>query len=93
VNTHFGNPEKCSRSTETAVHHQPKSVFTFLRNERSPSTEIRIHDEYTASYQEQATEEEADLIPPAILSELPPLHFFARLSGGRTIKGRIPILR
>jgi conjugal transfer pilus assembly protein TraD len=57
------------------------------------NVESNIHDAYSASYQEQATEEEADLIPPAILSELPPLHFFARLSGGRTIKGRIPILR
>lgn len=57
------------------------------------NVDSRIYDEYSASYQEQATSEEADLIPPAILSELPPLHFFARLSGGRTIKGRIPILR
>jgi conjugal transfer pilus assembly protein TraD len=56
------------------------------------NVDANIHDAYSASYQEQATEEEADLIPPAILSELPPLHFFARLSGGRTIKGRIPIL-
>ncbi|WP_090412440.1 conjugative transfer system coupling protein TraD [Nitrosomonas halophila] len=46
-----------------------------------------------AGYREQSREEEADLIPPALLSELPPLHYFARLSGGRTIKGRIPILR
>ena len=30
------------------------------------NVDSRIHDEYTASYQEQATEEEADLIPPAI---------------------------
>jgi conjugal transfer pilus assembly protein TraD len=45
-----------------------------------------------AGYREQSREEEADLIPPALLSELPPLHYFARLSGGRTIKGRIPIL-
>ncbi|MCS6786574.1 MAG: conjugative transfer system coupling protein TraD [Thiobacillaceae bacterium] len=51
-----------------------------------------VQDEYTASYQEQAVEEEADLIPPALLSELPPLHYFARLSGGRTVKGRLPIL-
>ncbi len=51
-----------------------------------------IHEPYEASYQEQATQEEADLIPPAILSELAPLHYFARLSGGKTIKGRIPIL-
>jgi hypothetical protein len=41
VNAHFGNPETCSRSAETAVHHQPKSVFTFPRNRRSLSTEIR----------------------------------------------------
>ncbi len=45
-----------------------------------------------AGYREEAAREEADLIPPAILSELPPLHYFARLSGGKTIKGRIPIL-
>lgn len=51
-----------------------------------------MHEEYSASYQEQATVEEADLIPPGLLSELPPLHFWARLSGGKTIKGRLPIL-
>jgi len=57
------------------------------------NVDSNIHDAYSASYQEQAAEEEADLIPPAILSELPPLHFFARLSGGKTIKGRLPILK
>jgi len=57
------------------------------------NVDANIHDTYTASYQEQAAEEEADLIPPAILSELAPLHYFARLSGGRTVKGRLPILR
>lgn len=45
-----------------------------------------------AGYREEAAMEEAELIPPALLSELPPLHYFARLSGGKTIKGRIPIL-
>lgn len=48
--------------------------------------------DYDAAYREQATAEEADLIPPPILSELPPLHFYARMSGGRTFKSRIPIL-
>lgn len=56
------------------------------------SIDSNVKDEYSASYQEQATAEEADLIPPGVLSELPPLHFFARLSGGKTLKGRIPIL-
>lgn len=56
------------------------------------SLTTNVHEEYGAAYQEQSTAEEADLIPPGVLSELPPLHYFARLSGGKTIKGRIPIL-
>lgn len=47
---------------------------------------------HQGAYQETATPEEADLIPPGLLSELAPLHYFARLSGGKTIKGRLPIL-
>lgn len=56
------------------------------------NVDTNIHDEYTASYQEQIVEEDAELFPAAMLGELPPLHFIARLSGGRTLKGRIPIL-
>ncbi|MFH1872661.1 MAG: conjugative transfer system coupling protein TraD [Pseudomonadota bacterium] len=56
------------------------------------NVDTHIHDEYTASYQEQILEEEAELFPAAMLGELPPLHFIARLSGGRTLKGRVPIL-
>lgn len=56
------------------------------------NVDTNIHDEYTASYQEQIIEEDAELFPAAMLGELPPLHFIARLSGGRTLKGRIPIL-
>lgn len=56
------------------------------------NVDTHIHDEYSASYQEQILEEEAELFPAAMLGELPPLHFIARLSGGRTLKGRIPIL-
>lgn len=58
----------------------------------SHNVEGHIHESYSSAYKETAAEEEADLIPPAILSELAPLHFFARMSGGRTLKGRIPIL-
>lgn len=56
------------------------------------NVDTRIHDEFTASYQEQIVEQEADLFPAAMLGELPPLHFIARLSGGQMRKGRIPIL-
>jgi conjugal transfer pilus assembly protein TraD len=37
-------------------------------------------------------EEEAQIIQPSILGELAPLHFFAKVSGGRLIKGKIKIL-
>ena len=56
------------------------------------NVDTRIHDQYTASYQEAIVEQEADLFPSAMLGELPPLHFIARLSGGQMSKGRIPIL-
>lgn len=71
----------------------PKIKIKSMAVKYGHSVDGNIHDPYTASYQESATDEEADLIPPAVLSELPPLHFFARMSGGRTLKGRIPILQ
>ena len=54
--------------------------------------DAHLHDEYKSSYQESVMEEEAPIVPPAILGELAPLHFFAKLSGGRIIKGKIKIL-
>ena len=37
--------------------------------------------------------EEVELFPAAMIGNLPPLHFLARMSGGRIIKGRLPILK
>jgi conjugal transfer pilus assembly protein TraD len=37
-------------------------------------------------------EEEGDLFPPALLGQLPNLHYLAVLAGGRIVKGRLPIL-
>ncbi len=56
------------------------------------NVDTRIHDEYTASYQEGMEKEDADLFPPALLGELPPLHCIGRFSGGTMKKIRIPIL-
>lgn len=41
---------------------------------------------------ERLMEEEMELVPPALLGMLPNLEFFAKISGGRVIKGRLPIL-
>ena len=37
-------------------------------------------------------EEEADLFAPALLGQLPNLEFIGNISGGKIVKGRIPIL-
>ena len=47
---------------------------------------------YTGNVGERLGEEEGDLFPPALLGQLPNLHYLAVLAGGRTVKGRLPIL-
>ena len=70
----------------------PKIKIKSMAVSYSHNVDGHIHESYSSAYKETAAEEEADLIPPPIMGELAPLHFFARMSGGRTIKGRIPIL-
>lgn len=41
---------------------------------------------------ERLMEEESDLFPPQLLGMLPNLEYLAKVSGGRLIKGRLPIL-
>jgi hypothetical protein len=47
---------------------------------------------YTGNVGERLGEEEGDLFPPALLGQLPNLHYLAILAGGRIVKGRPPIL-
>jgi len=47
---------------------------------------------YTGNVGERLGEEEGDLFPPALLGQLPNLHYLAILAGGRIVKGRLPIL-
>jgi len=48
--------------------------------------------QYEAGYSEAEKEEDADLFQPAMLGKLPNLHFMGKLTGGRVIKGKIPIM-
>ena len=57
--------------------------------ENTDNNEPIVH---ASNYGERMVEEEADLVPPQILGMLPGLEYFARISGGLIMKGRIPIL-
>ena len=46
---------------------------------------------YTGSYGERTTDVEVPKVTPEMLSNLPNLEFFASLSAGRVIKGRLPL--
>jgi hypothetical protein len=47
---------------------------------------------FQGSYGERVTEAEAPKVSPALLGEIPNLEFIANISGGRVVKGKIPIL-
>lgn len=47
---------------------------------------------YTGSYGERVSDEEKDVFTPDLLKKLPDLQFVASVSGGRYIKGRLPLL-
>ena len=47
---------------------------------------------FTGNLGERLIEEDADLVPSALLGQLADLHYLGKLAGGRVIKGRIPLL-
>ncbi len=71
----------------------PKIKYKSISLKYGHGADAHLQDEYKSSYAEGLIAEEVDLIPPAMLGELPPLHFFAKVSGGRIIKGKIKILQ
>lgn len=62
--------------------------------EYSQATDTTTRDLFGFGYRmsESLSETEVELVPPQMFTCLPNLEFFARVSGGRVLKGRIPIL-
>lgn len=74
--------------TENLPKTRVKSV-TRSQGQSVSSDEPLLHG---GSQSEMLKEEEADLFPPQLLGMLPNLEYIARISGGKIIKGRLPIL-
>lgn len=70
----------------------PKIMHKSMQVRYGHSAQSQFGDEFSGAYTESLAEREAEMFPPAMLGELPPLHYLARFSGGRTVKGRLPIL-
>ena len=69
----------------------PKTRLKTLMRTQATSTQ-RNPLEHSGNVGERLMEEEAELFQPALLGQLPNLHYIARLAGGRLVKGRLPIL-
>lgn len=70
-----------------------KTFVRMLQRSHSSSANTEDPTRFSGSASESLIEREADVVPPALLGALPNLEFFARISGGRVVKGRIPILQ
>jgi len=68
---------------------QISTLGTALMQMGDSSTDL---DHYKQSRTETLTKNEGDTFPPYLLGDLPILQYMARLSDGRKIKGKIPIL-
>lgn len=68
----------------------PMTRYQYVMTTQATSTnEGLIHG---GNAGERLMEEEAALFPPQLLGEIPDLEYIANLSGGRIVKGRLPIL-
>ncbi len=65
-----------------------RSIEYSQSNNAGSATDLHFHN----TMSEKLSEKEAPLFPPTLLGCLPPLEFFANISGGRVVKGRLPIL-
>ena len=69
----------------------PKTRFRYVMRTQSGNAGTTPH-EVKGSIGERLMEEEAELFPAALAGELPNLEYFGIISGGRLIKGKIPLI-
>lgn len=68
----------------------PKTRLQYIMRTQGSNSSGDVH--FGGNSGERLMEEEGDMIPAALLGELPNLEYFAKVSGGKLIKGRLPIL-
>ncbi|WP_298637038.1 conjugative transfer system coupling protein TraD [uncultured Umboniibacter sp.] len=81
-----------SETQKFVVDNLPKTIVkTVIRSQSSSSKGDAPHS-HSSSMGERMSEEEADLFPAQLLGTLPNLEYIAKISGGKILKGRFPIL-
>jgi len=71
----------------------PKVSVNYIMTTQGSTMAADAGMRFSGNVGERFMEEEADLLQPALLGQLPNLEFMAIVSGGKLIKGRLPILK
>jgi conjugal transfer pilus assembly protein TraD len=70
----------------------PLTRLRYIMRTQGVATQPNNPALFSGNLGERLMEEQGELFAPQLLGQLPDLHYIAKLSGGRMIKGRIPIL-
>ena len=88
--------EKAQMDSETQQYitdNLPKTRLKYIMRTQGVATSATHPGVFSGNVGERLMEEEGDLFAPQLLGQLPDLHYIAKLSGGRIVKGRLPVLR
>lgn len=82
-----------TETQEYITSNLPKTRVKYVMRTQGLNTDGNEPIMHGGNQGERLIEEESDLFPPQLLGMLPNLEFLATISGGRLIKGRLPILK
>jgi conjugal transfer pilus assembly protein TraD len=82
-----------AETQEYITDNLPKTRLKYIMRTQGVSTHSSNPAVFSGNLGERLMEEEGDLFAPQLLGQLPDLHYIAKLSGGRIVKGRVPVLR
>ena len=82
-----------AETQEYITDNLPKTRLTYIMRTQGVSTHSSNPAVFSGNIGERLMEEEGDLFAPQLLGQLPDLHYTPKLSGGRIVKGRLPVLR
>lgn len=77
---------------EYFIDNLPKTRVKYVMRTQGQNTHGDEPIMHGGNQGERLMEEEMEMIPPQLLGMLPNLEFFAKISGGHIVKGRVPIL-
>ena len=82
-----------AETQEYITDNLPKTRLKYIMRTQGVPTHSSNPAVFSGNIGERLMEEEGDLFAPQLLGQLPDLHYIAKLSGGRIVKGRLPVLQ